>query len=224
MSSLKAIVGDFHVLTAAADTAPYLTDCAIVFTDGPRAVVRPGSTAEVAAWRASAPSTACRSSRRAAIPAFAADPFPHVDGDEIVLQLSRLNRVRDIDAANATMTVEAGVPLASVQRAAAEAGLLFPLSLAAEGSCEIGGKPFDQCRRHRRPSLRQCPRDGARPRNRARRRPGLEWLTRASQGQYRLRPEAAFPRQRRHTRHHHRGSPEAFPAAADLSHRLDCRR
>ncbi len=55
------------------------------------------------------------------------------------MSLARLNRVRDIDADNATMTVEAGVPLAAVQQAAADAGLLFPLSLAAEGSCLIGG-------------------------------------------------------------------------------------
>src|ERR1700682_469072 len=55
------------------------------------------------------------------------------------MQLSRLNRVRDIDTENATMTVEAGVPLAAVQHAAAEAGLLFPLSLASQGSCAIGG-------------------------------------------------------------------------------------
>src|SRR4030081_3605922 len=55
------------------------------------------------------------------------------------MQLSRLNRVPDIDHKNATMTVEAGMPLAAVQHAAAEAGLLFPLSFGAEGSCAIGG-------------------------------------------------------------------------------------
>src|SRR5204863_8741198 len=64
---------------------------------------------------------------------------PSADGNEIVLVLSRLNRVRAIDRDNATMTVEAGLPLASVQAAASAAGLLFPLSLAAEGSCQIGG-------------------------------------------------------------------------------------
>jgi FAD/FMN-containing dehydrogenase len=139
MSSLQAIVGDFHVLTAAADTAPYLTDWRDRFHGKARAVVRPGSTAEVAAV-----TRVCAEHGVPIVPqggntSLCGGSIPRIDGDEIVLQLSRLNRVRDIDAANATMTVEAGVPLASVQRAAAEAGLLFPLSLAAEGSCEIGG-------------------------------------------------------------------------------------
>jgi len=57
----------------------------------------------------------------------------------IVLSSDRLTRIRSIDAANRTITVEAGVILADVQKAAAEAGLLFPLSLGAEGSCRIGG-------------------------------------------------------------------------------------
>ncbi len=57
----------------------------------------------------------------------------------MLLSLTRLNRVRAIDPANLTMTVDAGCILQNVQQAAAEAGLLFPLSLAAEGSCTIGG-------------------------------------------------------------------------------------
>jgi D-lactate dehydrogenase (cytochrome) len=58
---------------------------------------------------------------------------------EVLLSLGRMHRVRDLDAANFTMTVEAGCVLADVQAAAEEADLLFPLSLAAEGSCQIGG-------------------------------------------------------------------------------------
>lgn len=64
---------------------------------------------------------------------------PHADGSEIVLSLSRMNRIRDIDPLNDTMTVEAGCILQTVQEAAAEVDRLFPLSLAAEGSCQIGG-------------------------------------------------------------------------------------
>jgi len=56
-----------------------------------------------------------------------------------VLNLSRLARIRAVDAVNNTITVEAGCVLANLQQAAAEADRLFPLSLAAEGSCEIGG-------------------------------------------------------------------------------------
>ncbi len=64
---------------------------------------------------------------------------PDDSGRQLVLSLGRMNRVRAIDAANLTMTAEAGCVLQAVQNAAADAGLLFPLSLAAEGSCTIGG-------------------------------------------------------------------------------------
>src|SRR5574343_1337592 len=64
---------------------------------------------------------------------------PDDSGQQIVLNLRRLNRVLDVDAANLSMTVQAGCLLADVQRAADAAGLLFPLSLASEGSCTIGG-------------------------------------------------------------------------------------
>src|SRR6266566_125359 len=139
MTSLQAIVGDFNVVTAAADTAPYVTDWRERYRGQARAVVRPGSTAEVAAV-----ARVCLEHGVPIVPqggntGLCGGATPHPGGDEIVMQLSRLNRVREIDTENATMTVEAGVPLAAVQQAAAEAGLLFPLSLAAEGSCVIGG-------------------------------------------------------------------------------------
>jgi FAD/FMN-containing dehydrogenase len=139
MGSLRAIVGDFNVITAASDVAPYLTDWRERYRGQARAVVRPGSTAEVAAV-----ARVCAEHGVPIVPqggntGLCGGATPHATGDEIVMQLSRLNRVRDIDTENATMTVEAGVPLAAVQNAASEAGLLFPLSLAAEGSCAIGG-------------------------------------------------------------------------------------
>jgi len=64
---------------------------------------------------------------------------PPEDGHNIVLALGRMNRIRAIDPVNFTMTVEAGCILADLQQAAAEADRLFPLSLGAEGSCQIGG-------------------------------------------------------------------------------------
>ncbi|HVE54531.1 MAG TPA: FAD-binding oxidoreductase, partial [Ramlibacter sp.] len=64
---------------------------------------------------------------------------PDASGREVVLSLTRLNRVRVVDGANLTMTVDAGCVLQNLQQAAEDAGLLFPLSLAAEGSCTIGG-------------------------------------------------------------------------------------
>ena len=65
--------------------------------------------------------------------------MPDASGRQVVLSLARMNRVRAIDAANLTLIAEAGCVLQRVQEAAARAGLLFPLSLAAEGSCTIGG-------------------------------------------------------------------------------------
>ena len=136
---MQAIVGDSNVITARADVTPYVTDWRERFRGQARAVVRPGSTEEVAAV-----TRLCSEHGVPIVPqggntSLCGGATPHADGHEIVMQLSRLNRVRDIDTEDATMTVEAGMPLAAVQLAAAEAGLLFPLSLAAEGSCAIGG-------------------------------------------------------------------------------------
>ncbi|MBA4260909.1 MAG: hydroxyacid dehydrogenase, partial [Comamonadaceae bacterium] len=64
---------------------------------------------------------------------------PDASGTQVVLSLTRMNRVRALDGANLTMTVDAGCVLQSLQDAAEKAGFLFPLSLAAEGSCTIGG-------------------------------------------------------------------------------------
>jgi FAD/FMN-containing dehydrogenase len=139
LPALKAIVGDTYVLTAAADVAPYLTDWRGRYHGQARAVVRPGTTAEVAAVV-----RCCAENGVPVVPqggntGLCGGATPHAAGDELLVSLTRLNRVRSIDADNATMTVEAGVPLARVQDAAAQAGLLFPLSLAAEGSCLVGG-------------------------------------------------------------------------------------
>ncbi len=87
---------------------------------------------------------ACADSRTAIVPqggntGLCGAATPDASGTQIVLNLSRMNRIREVDARNNTMTAEAGCVLASLQEAAEEAGRLFPLSLAAEGSCEIGG-------------------------------------------------------------------------------------
>jgi len=139
LATLRAIVGDANVLTAAADVDPYVTDWRGRYHGRARAVVRPGSTAEVSAVVRS-----CGEHRVPIVPqggntGLCGGATPHDTGEEIVVSLARLARVRAIDAANATLTVEAGVPLARVQQTAADAGLFFPLSLAAEGSCAIGG-------------------------------------------------------------------------------------
>src|SRR5262249_56837836 len=101
-------------------------------------VVRPATTAEVARVV-----EACARERIAIVPqggntGLSGGATPTGKGREIVLALGRLSRIRELDRLNDTITVEAGCILANVQRAADEAGRLFPLSLAAEGSCQIG--------------------------------------------------------------------------------------
>ena len=137
--TLKSIVGETNVLTADADVASYVTDWRERYRGRARAVVRPASTAEVAAVV-----RCCAGHKVPIVPqggntGLCGGATPDATGEEVVLSLARMNRVRAIDADNATMTVEAGMPLASVQDAAAAAGMLFPLSLASEGSCAIGG-------------------------------------------------------------------------------------
>src|SRR6266513_4247229 len=136
---LTAAVGESHVVTAPADTEPYLVDWRDRYRGVARAVVRPASTMEV-----SAVVRICADEGVAIVPqggntGLCGGATPHETDDEIVVSMTRMNRVRAVDPDNATMTVEAGATLVAVQQAAANAGLLFPLSLAAEGSCTIGG-------------------------------------------------------------------------------------
>jgi len=103
------------------------------------AVVRPGSTAEVAQVV-----KLCAEHGTSIVPqggntGLVGGSVPDASGKQLVLSLARLDRVRGIDAANMTMTVEAGCVLQNAQQAAAGAGLLLALSLGAEGSCTIGG-------------------------------------------------------------------------------------
>jgi len=136
---LGDIVGAANVLTAAQDTQPYLTDWRRQYTGAAQCVVRPANTAEVARVV-----ECCARERIAIVPqggntGLSGGSVPIGNGREIVLSLTRLNRIRALDRLNDTLTVEAGCVLANVQRAADEVGRLFPLSLAAEGSCQIGG-------------------------------------------------------------------------------------
>ena len=137
--ALSSIVGKSNVLTAPEDTKPYFTDWRRQYTGSAECVVRPGSTAEVSRVVA-----LCAHEGVAIVPqggntGLSGGSVPTGTRREVVLSLSRLNRVRALDPLNDTITVEAGCVLAAVQKAAAEADRLFPLSLAAEGSCQIGG-------------------------------------------------------------------------------------
>lgn len=136
---LRAIVGAAHVLEAEADMDPFLSDWRGRYHGRARAVVRPRDTAEVAAVVA-----ACAQAGVAMVPqggntGLCGGATPLGDGAAVVISLARMNRVRAVDPDNDTLTVEAGCTLAAVQEAAQAAGRMFPLSLASEGSCRIGG-------------------------------------------------------------------------------------
>ena len=138
LAALRDVVGIPHVVTGD-DAAPYLTDWRKRYTGRALAVVRPGSTAEVAAVV-----RACVAARAPMVPqggntGLVGGGTPDDSGAAVVISLQRMSRVRSIDTANDTITVEAGCVLQALQQVARERGRLFPLSLAAEGSATIGG-------------------------------------------------------------------------------------
>ena len=139
LDHLKTVVGSRGFLDEAADTAPYLAEARGRFVGRCRAVVRPANTAEVAAVI-----RLCAEAGQPVVPqggntSLVGGSIPSTTGDEIVLSLGRMNRIRDLDALNHTITVEAGCVLQTVQQAALDADRLLPLSFGAEGSCQIGG-------------------------------------------------------------------------------------
>jgi D-lactate dehydrogenase (cytochrome) len=132
-----AIVGEKYAVTDAADVAPYVTEDRNLFHGYSPLVLRPGSTAEVAAICRLATET-----RTALVPqggntGLVGGQTPY--GGEVMVSMRRMDKVREIDIESNTMTAEAGVILQTAQQRAADADRLFPLSLGAEGSCTIGG-------------------------------------------------------------------------------------
>ncbi len=139
IATLASIAGADRLLTSAPDVEPYLTDWRGRYHGRALAVVQPRSTAEVAAVV-----RACAQARVAIVTqggntGMVGGATPLADRDQLVVSLLRMNAVRAVDAANATIAVEAGVTLTATHAAAEAAGMRFPLSLASEGSCTIGG-------------------------------------------------------------------------------------
>ena len=139
IQKLAAIVGERGLITDAAGKHPYLTDWRENFLGTALAVVRPASTEEVAGVV-----RLCAAEKVAIVPqggntGLVGGGTPDEAGREIVLSLNRMNRITDIDPIGYSMTVEAGCILKTIQETAAQHDRLFPLSLAAEGSCTIGG-------------------------------------------------------------------------------------
>ena len=137
--ALRAIVGPAHVLTEAVDTEPFFCDWRKQFRAQAECVVRPADTAQVAAVL-----RLCSEAGVAVVPqggntGLCGGSVPTGARREAVLSLSRLNRIRRVDPLDNAITVEAGCVLAAIQAEAEKADRFFPLSLPAEGSCQIGG-------------------------------------------------------------------------------------
>ncbi len=135
----KKRVGNEHVVSDPAKMLPYVTDYRKRYTGKALAVVFPENTREVAEIV-----KLCQFHKVPIVPqsgntGLVLGSVPDESGKAIVLSLKRMNRIREIDANNNTMTVEAGCILDNVHTAAAQASLMFPLTLASSGSCMIGG-------------------------------------------------------------------------------------
>jgi FAD/FMN-containing dehydrogenase len=136
---LAALLGDGAVLTAPGDLEPYLVDHRRLYHGATPCVVRPRSVDEISkllGW--------CSERRIGVVPqggntSYCGGATPDESGTQVVLSLARLDRVRHVDAADFSMTVEAGVTLANAQRAADDADRFFPLALGSEGTCQVGG-------------------------------------------------------------------------------------
>jgi FAD/FMN-containing dehydrogenase len=139
LARFAAIVGGKGVLTAAPDLAPYLKEWRDLYSGRTPMVLRPASVSEVSAVLALA-----HEERIAIVPqggntGLVGGQIPFETGGEIVLSLGRMRGIRAVDTAGNALIAEAGAALKSVQDAAAAVNRLFPLSLASEGTCQIGG-------------------------------------------------------------------------------------
>ncbi|UGY17066.1 FAD-binding oxidoreductase [Bradyrhizobium septentrionale] len=137
LAKFRAIVGDKYAVTDAADIKPYVTEERDLFQGRSPLVLRPGSTAEVAAICKLASEHKIALVPQGGNTGLVGGQTPH--NGEVVVSLRRLDKIRDIDVESNTMTCEAGVVLQIAQQKASDVDRLFPLSLGAEGSCTIGG-------------------------------------------------------------------------------------
>ncbi len=139
LTALERLLGPGGMRTDPADTAPFATDWRGLYRGRTPAVLRPATVAEVAACVRLAAEARVALVPQGGNTSMVGGAVPAEDGSELVLSLSRLTRVRALDPLDLTLTLEAGVTLKAAQEAAAAAGLWLPLSIASEGSAEIGG-------------------------------------------------------------------------------------
>ena len=139
LNHFAAIVGEKHAIRDAASMAGYMTEWREIWVGKSPLVMRPGNTEEVSRILKLASETGTAIVPQSGNTGLVGGQIPFEDGHELLLSLDRMTKILSVDAADNTMTVQAGATLKSVQNAAAEAERLFPLSLASEGSCRIGG-------------------------------------------------------------------------------------
>ncbi|EEQ95117.1 FAD-binding oxidoreductase [Brucella intermedia] len=135
----SAIVGEKNALTAPEDLAAYLIEQRDLYHGRTPLVLRPGSTEEVAAIMKLASETKTPVVPQGGNTGLVGGQQPDESGTAIILSLGRMNRIRNLDTVGNLVMLEAGVILKNLQDAVEKAGRLFPLSLGAEGSCQIGG-------------------------------------------------------------------------------------
>lgn len=139
IARFRDIVGEAHALTDPHQQMPYLREWRDMYAGTSPLVLRPGSVEEVSRILALANEHQVPVVPQAGNTGLVGGQTPFATNTEVVLTVERLTRIRAVDPAGGTMTVEAGVTLAECQNAAAEVDRLFPLSLPSEGSCRIGG-------------------------------------------------------------------------------------
>ena len=137
--ALAGLLGPAGLLTDRADTEPFCSDWRGLYHGRTPAVLRPADTASLAACVRLCAAAGARLVPMGGNTSMVGGAAVSDDDSELIVSLSRMNRVRNIDPIDMTMTVEAGVTLQAAQAAAAEAGCLLPLSISSEGSAQIGG-------------------------------------------------------------------------------------
>ena len=215
-----AIVGDKYAITDPAALEPFLVEGRGLYHGRSSMLLRPGSVGEVQAILKLANETKTPLVPQGGNTGLVGGQIPF-DG-ELILSLTRLDRIREVDPASNAMTCEAGVVLAKAQEAAAAVDRLFPLSLGAEGSCTIGGNLSTNAggtgavaygiARDLVLGLEVVLADGR----------IMNLLIEAQEEQHRLRPAPYFRRRRRHARDHHRRCRQAVPAPARGGNRVHC--
>lgn len=139
IDAFKSLLGDAGVLTESDDMAPYATDWKHTVRGAPACVLRPRNTADVAAVMRMAHDRSIAVVPQGGNTGLAAGAVPDASRSQVVLSFSRMRAVRHVDPVGMTIEAEAGCVLKTAQDAAADVGRLLPISLAAEGSAQIGG-------------------------------------------------------------------------------------